>query len=199
MINGSFPTAKESYNLKLTNEIHKQNKENEEIISKIKQEANDTTSKLNQQIILERGKLILEQQEKAKHMEEVLMMKSQRLDDAWGKIEERDQAWQDEKAEILKEVQRLKAEAIRMVKILAMEYEEENLSEDKKRSLSQEVYSLQLVVEMRTGEARNLREQLARATHKEEQAEIVKEKLKKATVRKEDLEEQLKMKNNLER
>ena len=52
---------------------------------------------------------------------------------------------------------------------------------------------------MRTGEVRNLREQLARASHQQELAEIDKDKLKKATVRMEDLEEQLKMKNNLER
>ena len=137
MINGSFPKVKESYNLKSKHEIHKQNKENEEVISKIKQEANDTTSKLNQQIILERGKMILEQQEKAKHLEEVFIMKSQRLDEDWGEMEAREQAWQDEKADILKEVQRLKAEATRMVKMLAMEYEEENISEDRKRSLNQ--------------------------------------------------------------
>ena len=115
------------------------------------------------------------------------------------KTEEREKAWQDEKADILKEVQRLKAEATRMVKILAMEYEEENLSEDKKRSLSQEVYSLQLVVEMRTGEVRNFREQLARVTQKLEQEEIVKDKMSKATARMEDLEEQLKIKSQFER
>ena len=115
------------------------------------------------------------------------------------KTEEREQAWQDEKADILEEVQRLKAEVTRMVRILAMEYELENLSEDKKRSLSQEVYSLQLVVEMRTGEGRNLREQLARARQKLEHAEIVKEKLRKSTSRMEDLEEQLKIKTDLER
>ena len=62
-----------------------------------------------------------------------------------------------------------------------MEAEEENLTEEKRLSLGQEVillivqilktslsfffqvYSLQLVVEMRTGEVRNLRQQLALA------------------------------------
>ena len=199
MINSSFPAAKESYASNLKDEIQNHITGNEDIISKMKQKANDTTEKLKQQIILERGKMTLEQQIKEKHLEEVFKIKSQKLDDAQKKIEEIDQAWHDEKAGVLKEVQRLKAEATQMVKILAMEYEEENLSEDKKRSLSQEVYSLQLVVEMRTGEVRNLREHLVRATQKLEQAEIVKEKLRKATARMEDLEEQLKIKTDLER
>merc|ERR1719481_2457849 len=80
-----------------------------------------------------------------------------------------------------------------------MEYEEENLSEDKKRSLTQEVYSLQLVVEMRTGEVRNLREQIAKASQQLEQAQMDKEKLRKVTARMEDLEEQLRIKTNVER
>ena len=69
----------------------------------------------------------------------------------------------------------------------------------KRRSLSQEVYSLQLVVEMRTGEVRNLIDQLERATQKLEQAEIVKNRLKKTTPRMEDLEEQLKIKKEKEK
>merc|ERR1719483_1036450 len=112
-------------------------------------------------------------------------------------LNKREEPWQDEKADAIKEVQRLKAEAIRMVKILAMEYEEDNLNEDQKRSLSQEVYSLQLVVEMRTGEVRNLREQLARASHQLEQGELGKERLRKAIARMEDLEEQLRIKMSL--
>ena len=52
---------------------------------------------------------------------------------------------------------------------------------------------------MRTGEARNLKDQLAKATQQMDQAEIRREKLKKATARMEDLEEQVKMKNNLEK
>merc|ERR1719348_2885880 len=80
-----------------------------------------------------------------------------------------------------------------------MEYEEETSHENKKRSLSQEVYSLQLVVEMRTGEVRNLREQMAKATQQLEQAQMDKEKLRKVTARMEDLEEQLRIKNQFER
>ena len=66
-----------------------------------------------------------------------------------------------------------------MAKMLAIEYEDDNFSKEKRRSLSQEVSSLQLVVDMRTGELRNLREQLERATQEKEQAEIVTEKLRK--------------------
>ena len=185
--------------MKLNHEILKHKKENEEAILKAKKEANDAITKLNQQIVLERGKMITEQQENARNLQEEFKMKEGRLSESFKQIEERDQAWQDERADVLKEVQRLKAEATRMVKILAMEYEEDNLSEDKKISLSQEVYSLQLVVEMRTGEVRNLRDQLARARQELEQADVVKEKLGKATARMEDLEEQVKVKVRLEK
>jgi len=86
-----------------------------------------------------------------------------------------------------------------MAKMLAMEYEEDNLGKEKRRSLSQDVYSLQLVVEMRTGEVKNLREQLARASQQLEQAETGKERLKRATSKIEDLEEQIKIKSKNER
>ena len=162
-------------------------------------EANETISQLNKQIIQERGKTFTEQQEKSKTLEEGLGMKNEQLNTSLKEIEQREIAWQKERADVLNEVQRLKAEAIRMVKILAMDYEREPCGEDKRRGLSQEVYSLQLVVEMRTGEVRNLRDQLARATQQLEQAEIDNEKLKKATARMEDLEEQVKMKNSLEK
>ena len=53
------------------------------------------------------------------------------------------------------------------------EYKEENLSEEKKRSLSAEVYSLQLVVEMRTVEVRGLREKLATNEQQLEDAAVI--------------------------
>ena len=52
---------------------------------------------------------------------------------------------------------------------------------------------------MRTQEVRPLKEQLARATQQLEQAEMRKERLGKATARMEDLEEQLKIKDNMEK
>ena len=146
--------------------------------------------------------MFTEQQENIKHMDEEFKMKEDRINkslnllkQSLNLIEEREQGWQEEKAEILKEVQRLKAVGTHMVKIFTSEHDEDDLSEYKKRSLSQEVYSLQLVVEMRTGEVRNLRDQLARTTQELEQAEVVKEKLGKSTARIEDLEEQIKLKN----
>ena len=126
-------------------------------------------------------------------------MKEERLNESFIEIEERDQAWQDERADVLKEVQRLKAEATKMIKILAMEYEEDNLSEERKSILSQEVNSLQLVVEMRTQEVRNLREQLDRVNKGLEHADVVKEKLKHETEKMEALEQQIKIKDNFER
>eukprot|EP00092_Neocalanus_flemingeri_P050797 GFUD01058838.1.p1 GENE.GFUD01058838.1~~GFUD01058838.1.p1 ORF type:complete len:729 (+),score=223.06 GFUD01058838.1:320-2506(+) len=197
---------KEIFLVKLLQEKEKHRKDLEIAKNNAKNSANETISQLNKQIVLERAKMFAEHQENSKNLEEEFRMKEDRLnqslalfEESLNLIEKREQAWQDERADVLKEVQRLKEEAIRMVKILAMEYEEENLSEDKKRSLSQEAYSLQLVVEMRTGEVRNLRDQLARATQELEQAEIVKKKLGKSTSRIEDLEEQIKIKNTLEK
>ena len=80
-----------------------------------------------------------------------------------------------------------------------MEYDEDNLSEERKSILSQEVKSLQLVVEMRTGEVRNLREQLDRVTQELKHANVVKEKLRHETEKMEALEQQIKLKDNFER
>merc|ERR1712227_487293 len=121
------------------------------------------------------------------------------LEESLTMVEKRELEWQEEKADILKEVQRLKAEASKMVAILAAEYEEENLSEEKKRSLSAEVYSLQLVVEMRTGEVKTLRSKLGAMTHQLETASATQTKLDKAQARVEDLEEQLRVKKQFER
>ena len=147
-----------------------------------------------------------EQQENSKNLEEEFRMKENRLNkslnllnQSLNLIEEREQAWQNERAEIIKEIRRLKEEATQMAKMLAMEYEEDNLGKEKRRSLTQEVYSLQLVVEMRTGEVKNLREELARAAQQLEQAEMGKERLRKATSKIEDLEEQIKIKSKNER
>eukprot|EP00092_Neocalanus_flemingeri_P029373 GFUD01031889.1.p1 GENE.GFUD01031889.1~~GFUD01031889.1.p1 ORF type:complete len:723 (-),score=209.01 GFUD01031889.1:189-2357(-) len=204
--NIEIENEKEIFLVKLLQEKEKHRKDLEIAKNNAKNSANETISQLNKQIVLERAKMFAEHQENSKNLEEEFRMKEDRLnqslalfEESLNLIEKREQAWQDERADVLKEVQRLKEEATRMVKILAMEYEEENLSEDKKRSLSQEVYSLQLVVEMRTGEVRNLRDQLARATQELEQAEIVKKKLGKSTSRIEDLEEQIKIKNTLEK
>ena len=173
---------------------------NDNIITNAKNEANDKITKLNQQIVLERTKMIAEQQEISRNLEAEFRLKEDQLNNSMEEIAAREQAWQEERADVLKEVQRLKAEASRMVKILAMEYEdEEHLNEDRKRSLSQEVYSLQLVVEMRTGEVRNLREQMVRAMQQQEQAMMDREKLRKVTARMEDLEEQLRIKSECER
>merc|ERR1719367_2473012 len=134
-------------------------------------------------------------------MEEEFRMKEARLEQSLACLEEsvtmvekREGEWQQEKEDILAEVQRLKAEASKMVSILAAEYEEENLSEEKKRSLSAEVYSLQLVVEMRTAEVKTLRSKLGAMTHQLETAAATQTKLDKAQARVEDLEEQLKQK-----
>ena len=189
----------ESYNLKMQEERLNAEKENEAAMKKAKSETEDTIRKLNHQIILERGKLLAEQQQNAKNLEEEFKMKEERLNESLEQIKERDEAWQDERADVLEEVQRLKAEATKMIKILAMEYEEDNLSEERRGILSQEAYSLQLVVEMRTKEVRSLKEQLSKVTQELEQADILKEKLREEKGKMENLEQQIKIKDNFER
>merc|ERR1719220_2378807 len=127
-----------------------------------KNKANRTISELNREVVAERGQL-----------EEEWRRKEEQLQNSLLEVEGREQQWQEERAEGLAEVQRLKAEAARMVAILAMETEEENLSEERKLSLGQEVYSLQLVVEMRSTEVRSLRQQLALATQQLEELDAL--------------------------
>jgi len=189
----------ESFNQKFQEAKNIAEKENQEAIQKARIETDETIRKLNQQITSEKQKLFVEQQENAKNLEEEFKMKEERLNESLKQIQERDQAWQDERADILEEVQRLKAEATKMVKILAMEYEEDNLSEERKDILSQEVYSLQMVVEMRTKEVKSLRQQLSKVTKELVESEALQTELKSETEKMEDLERQIKTKDNFER
>jgi len=190
-----------SFERELLEKVQQVREENEKTLAKCKNEANNTITVLTEQVTKEKKNALEEFERKAKELEEQFKTKNFRLSEALKQVEEREQAWQDEKGDILDEVQRLKAEATKMVKILAMEYEEgeEDLNEDKKRSLSQEVYSLQLVVEMKTGEVKNLREQLIRSSQHLEETQKENEKLGRMIARVEDLEEQLRLKNQLEK
>merc|ERR1719403_395692 len=164
-----------------------------------KNEANRTISELNKEVVAERGKLVADQQALSSKLEEEWIMKEEKLQKSLCEVEGRERQWQEERAEVLAEVQRLKAEASRMVAILAMEAEEENLTEEKRLSLGQEVYSLQLVVEMCGGEVRSLRQQLALANQQLEEMEKTKSQLEKANARLDDLQAQGDAKNLIER
>merc|ERR1719483_1370332 len=191
--------VKEFYDAKTMEEKEHHLKSIERANINMKNEANETISKLNMQIIQERGEIIAQQQDNSKHFEEKLQLKKEQLSQTLKNIEKRQLMWQEEKSDVLNEVQRLKYESTRMAKNLAMGCGVETYLDDQKGSLSQEVYSLQMVVEMRTGEVRNLREQVARATRQLEQTEMGKERLRKVMARMEDLEEQLRIKTQRER
>merc|ERR1719348_988543 len=191
--------AQEFYTSQLNQELVKQKKESEEIVLRVNNNANETITKLNLEIAAEKSKLADEHRAVVERLTNELQEKDEKVKEAFSEIEEREHAWQEEKDDILREIQRLKAEASKMVAILAEEYEEENLSEEKKRSLSAEVYSLQLVVEMRTGEVRSLREKLGIVTHQMESQAVTQSQLDKALARIEDLEEQLKVKIQMQR
>merc|ERR1712012_265075 len=166
-----------SFAARLAVEKERQSKELEVAVMEAKNEANRTISELNRVVVTERAKLLAEQQENSRRLEEEWKMKEERLQHSLVEVEERENRWQEDRAEVLAEVQRLKAEASRMVAILAMEAEEENLTEEKRLSLGQEVYSLQLVVDMRTGEVRSLRQQLAVANQQLEVMDSLKSQL----------------------
>ena len=183
----------------MRDELNKHKKDVQEAVLSVNNRANETITNLNKEIGLEKVKMKEEHAEVVRELSEQVNNKEEQMQEALCEIEQREQSWRDEKEDILREIQRLKAEAGKMVSILAAEYEEENLSEEKKRSLSAEVYSLQLVVEMRTAEVRSLREKLATASHQLEDAAVTRNSLQKADAKIEDLEEQLKNKIQLER
>jgi len=191
--------VKESYNALLLEEKEKFRKNLEKEIIDAKNNANQTLSQLNQELLDEKDRIFVQNKNECDLLEVQIKAKTNQVNESLKLVETREKAWREEKDEVLKEVQRLKAEASKMVKILAMEYEEENLTEEKKRSLTQEVYSLQLVVEMRTGETRSLKDQLAKTMRKLEDAQEQQEKLRRMEAKVEDLEEQLRQKNVEER
>merc|ERR1719158_1990129 len=95
----------------------------EKAVMEAKNEANRTISQLNKQVVTERSKLVAEQQANTRQLEEEWRMKEDRMEQWVAEVSERERSWQEERGEVLAEVQRLKAEASRMVAILAMEAE----------------------------------------------------------------------------
>jgi len=186
--------AQVNYTKQLNQVISKYKNEMEQALLEADNVAKETMNKLNSNFIEEKEKMKEKQNLEVDKLISELHEKEKQMKKAYYEIEQREQAWQDEREDIISEVQRLKTEASKMIQILAEEYEEENLSEEKKRSLSAEVYSLQLVVEMRTGEVRSLREKLGIVTHQMESQAVTQSQLDKALARIEDLEEQLKQK-----
>jgi len=176
-----------------------QRKELDSAVMKAKNEANRMISELNIQKVNERSKLEEEQRANSLQLEEEWRMKEERMNQWMVEVEERERGWQEERSEVLTEVQRLKEDAGRMVAILAKEIEEENFSGEKRLSLGQEVYSLRLVLEMRTGEVRSLRGKLAQAQHQLEDLEVTKSRLQNATTRLDDLQAQVAAKDKLEK
>ena len=128
---------KEQQRLEVAQERNR--RELEAAVMEAKNEANMTISVIQKAAVVEKAKFLSEQQENMKQLEEEWRMKEERLQQGLAEVEEREGRWQEERGEVLQEVQRLKAEAGRMVAILAMEAEEENISEERKLSLGQEV------------------------------------------------------------
>jgi len=132
-----------------------------------------------------------------------LKIQEEKQQEIIAQYEARDETWQAEKEDVLNEITRLKEEANRFISILSQEDDpdksDELLSPGKRQSLTREVESLQLVVEMRTAELHKLREERTRHLQQLEELEKTKAMLEKANARVEDLTVQLAAKTELER
>merc|ERR1719273_3104568 len=132
-----------------------------------------------------------------------LKIQEEKQQEIIAQYEARDETWQAEKEDVLNVITRLKEEANRFISILSQEDDpdksDELLSPGKRQSLTREVESLQLVVEMRTTELHKLREERSRHLQQLDQLEKTKDLLEKANARVEDLTVQLATKTELER
>ena len=107
-----------------------------------KNQANQTISRLNKQVVAERAKMFSEQQESKAVLQEEFRLKEARLEQSLhllersvNAVEQREVGWQEERAALL-------VARDRAVKLLAAEYEEENLTGEQRRSLTAEVVGL---------------------------------------------------------
>ena len=195
----SLVSAKEMHNLQLLKEMEFYRKELDINVVNVQNNANEMILQLNKQELLERNDMDKMHSENITLMEEKFKINEKKLNESLKTVKEREDLWEKEKTEVLEEVQNLKAEALQMVTKLALEYEEESTGTEKRRSLSQEVFCLQIIVEMKTDEMRNLREQVALTEQELEQFEITKKRLSTVLARIEDLEEQITIKERVER
>ena len=83
-----------SFAARLAAEKERQSKELEVAVMEAKNEANRTISELNRQVVTERGKLMAEQQENSRQLEEEWRMKEERLQQSVVQVEDREQRWQ---------------------------------------------------------------------------------------------------------
>ena len=68
-----------------------------------KNEANEIIVQLNKKIIKERGKTFAKHQDNSKHLEEEFGMKIKQLSQSLKEVEQREIAWQEERADVLKD------------------------------------------------------------------------------------------------
>ena len=83
-----------SFAARLAGEKERQSKELEVAVMEAKNEANRTISELNRVVVTERAKLLAEQQENSRQLEEEWKMKEERLQHSLVEVEERENRWQ---------------------------------------------------------------------------------------------------------
>ena len=191
--------AKQLQKMHLINQIKMYRTELEMNILNIQNNANEIIKQLKSELLLERNKQEELRLQNFKAMDEKYKLQENKFNESVRNVKEREEIWEKERSEILGEVQNLKADALEMVTKMALEYEDEVAGAEKRRSLSQEAFCLQIIVSMKTDEMRNLREQVAITEQKLEQSENSKKKLSLVLARIEDLKEQIRIKDEAQR
>jgi len=176
------------HKVQLMQEKEKHAKELQCKIWKIQEDANHLEENIRKEHDKEKKRMIESHQDLITHLERNYKNKELNLQIATKNVKEREELWEGEKEDVLEEIQNLKIEAAQRTANLVEDFDVHG--KDKRRSLSQEVFVLQIIVEMKTGEMRNLREQVAETQQKMEQMEVNRKKLNVALARIEDLEEQ---------
>merc|ERR1712142_127188 len=97
----NYIVVKETFEANLIEAKENHRKDLERAMIDAKNKANETIFQLNKQIILERGKMLTEQQNNNQHLETEFQMKEARLENSILEIEEREKAWQKEKGDVL--------------------------------------------------------------------------------------------------
>ena len=168
-------------------------------ILNIQNNANEIITQLKRELSYERNKQEEIRLQNRQAMEQKYKLHENKLTELLKNVKEREEIWEKERSDILEEVRTLKADALEMVTKMALEYEDEVGRPEKRRSLSQETFCLQIIVGMKTDEMRNLREQVAVTEQKLEQSENSKKKLNLVLARIEDLKEQIRLKDEAQR
>ena len=88
----------------MRDELNKHKKDVQEAVLNANNRANETITNLNKEIALEKVKQKEEHEEVVRKLSVELMDKEEKIQEAFAEIEHREQSWQDEKEDVLREI-----------------------------------------------------------------------------------------------